>query len=188
VPSGNFGNLASGLLANASGLPVAKFIAACNENDVVPRFFHSGKYEPRPSVPTISNAMDVGSPSNFVRILEMFNQNLAELKVRLDAASISDDQTAVTIVEVYDESGYILDPQGAVAYRALADYLDRHPDTNGIFLETAHPVKFDSVNEIIGTLGAVPPSVQRLFSKEKKSVEINNDYNWLKKLILNRFT
>jgi len=186
VPSGNFGNLASGILAHISGLSVKKFIAACNANDVVPRFLKSEEYEPRQSVPTLSNAMDVGSPSNFVRILEIFDNKFVDLKEKLESVSISDEMTAATMRDVFDKHGYILDPHGAVGYHALADHLERHSDTNGIFLETAHPVKFDSVNEILGTQGNVPASVDSLFSKEKHSIEMDVNYEDLKDLLVSK--
>ena len=186
VPSGNFGNLASGILAHISGLPVRKFIAACNANDVVPRFLQTADYEPRASVATLSNAMDVGSPSNFVRILEIFDNKFVDLKEKLESVSISDETTAATMREVYKKYGYILDPHGAVGYRALADHLTRHPDQKGIFLETAHPVKFDSVNEIIGTQGKIPESVNSLFSKEKQSIEMDVKYEDLRDLIVSK--
>lgn len=184
VPSGNFGNLAAGLLAQASGLPVKRFIAACNANDVVPRFLQTADYRPLPSIATLSNAMDVGSPSNFVRVLETFNNKLADLKERLEAVSVSDEMTAVTMREVYDMHGYTLDPHGAVAYRALADHLARHTEWEGIFLETAHPVKFDSVNEIISAQVETPPGVKELFSRPKASIELANDYDSLKEILL----
>lgn len=186
VPSGNFGNLASGILAHASGLPVERFIAACNANDVVPRFMQSGEYNVKPSVPTLSNAMDVGAPSNFVRVLEIFDNNFVDLKAKLEAFSITDDETAETMRRVYAEHNYILDPHGAVGYLALDRYLDRHPEQKGIFLETAHPVKFDSVNEIIGTSGAVPPVVNELFAKEKISRPLENNYGSLKEILLSK--
>lgn len=186
VPSGNFGNLASGILAHISGLPVKKFIAACNANDVVPRFLQDADYKPRPSVATLSNAMDVGSPSNFVRILEIFDDDFLELKTKLEAVSITDEVTAATMREIYEEYDYILDPHGAVGYRALADHLYEHWDERGIFLETAHPVKFDSVNEIIGTQGPIPDLVNDLYSKEKVSIEMGDDYDALREILLSR--
>lgn len=186
VPSGNFGNLASGILAHVAGLPVGKFIAACNANDVVPRFMENEEYEPRPSVSTLSNAMDVGAPSNFVRVLEIFSSDFPELRKTLEAASVSDAVTAATMREVYEQTGYILDPHGAVGYRCLADYLETHPGSSGIFLETAHPVKFDSVNEIIGTAGPVPPAVSDLFSRKKRSIEIDVDYDDLREILLSK--
>ncbi len=186
VPSGNFGNLASGILAHISGLPVKQFIAACNANDVVPRFLQTADYQPRPSVATLSNAMDVGAPSNFVRILEIFNNDFIDVKAKLEAVSITDETTAVTMREVYERYGYILDPHGAVGYRALADHLEKHPGERGIFLETAHPVKFDSVNEIIGTQGEMPETVNDLFSKEKSSIEMDVDYDALREILLSK--
>ncbi len=186
VPSGNFGNLASGVLANASGLPVYGFIAACNANDVVPQFFETGEYRPRPSVSTLSNAMDVGDPSNFVRILEIFGQNSADLKKKIEAVSISDEQTAETMRAVNDEDGYILDPHGAVAFRALSDHLEKNPGRKGIILETAHPVKFGSVTQIIGEQVAIPDSIKNLFSREKVSIEIKPEYEALEQILLER--
>ncbi len=186
VPSGNFGNLASGILAHISGLPVKRFIAACNANDVVPRFLQTADYQPRPSVATLSNAMDVGSPSNFVRILEIFDNDFLDLKARLESVSITDETTAATMREVYEKHNYILDPHGAVGYRALADHLDKHRDERGIFLETAHPVKFDSVNEIIGTQGVIPTVINDLFSKRKVSIQMGDDYDALREILMSR--
>ncbi|MEQ1643626.1 MAG: threonine synthase [Pyrinomonadaceae bacterium] len=186
VPSGNFGNLASGILAHISGLPVKKFIAACNANDVVRRFLQTENYQPLPSVATLSNAMDVGAPSNFVRILEIFGNKFVDLKETLESVSVSDDATAATMREVYETYGYTLDPHGAVGFRALADHLDSNADSRGIFLETAHPVKFDSVDEILGERTEVPPAVETLFSKEKCSTEIGNDYYAVKEILLSK--
>lgn len=186
VPSGNFGNLASGLLANAAGLPVEKFIAACNANDVVPRFMQNEVYEPRPSVTTLSNAMDVGAPSNFVRILEIFGNKFIDLKEKFEAVSVSDETTAATMRDVYTQCNYILDPHGAVGYFALSEYFNRHPEQRGIVLETAHPVKFDSVDKILETQGDVPASVSDLLSKKKQSSEIDNDFSQLKDILLSK--
>ncbi len=186
VPSGNFGNLASGILAHISGLPVKQFIAACNANDVVPRFLQTANYQPRPSVATLSNAMDVGAPSNFVRILEMFDNDFIDLKAKLESVSVDDDMTAATMREVYEKYNYMLDPHGAVGYCALVDHLQNYPDDRGIFLETAHPVKFDSVNEIIGTFGSVPAAVNELISKKKVSIEMGDDYHALREILLSR--
>ncbi|HEX2639943.1 MAG TPA: threonine synthase, partial [Pyrinomonadaceae bacterium] len=151
VPSGNFGNIASGILAHASGLPAKKFIAACNANDVVPQFLLMGEYRAKPSVETLSNAMDVGNPSNWVRVLEILGDKPEKICETLEAASVTDETTTDTMREVYRQYGYTLDPHGAVGYRALADYLERSPNEKGIFIETAHPVKFASVEEILGT-------------------------------------
>lgn len=186
VPSGNFGNLASGVLAHISGLPVAKFIAASNANDVVPQFFESGEYKPKASVSTLSNAMDVGDPSNFVRILEIFGRNFKDLKEKVEAVSISDESTAETMRSVKNEFNYALDPHGAVAFRALTDHLEKNTGHRGIILETAHPVKFDSVKEIIGEAVDVPDSIRELFSKSKTSIEIGPEYETLKEILLER--
>ncbi|MGD9588613.1 MAG: threonine synthase [Pyrinomonadaceae bacterium] len=186
VPSGNFGNLASGVLANISGLPAAHFIAACNANDVVPEFFNTGEYRPRPSIATLSNAMDVGDPSNFVRILEMFGRDNAQLKSKMSAVSISDERTAETIREVHRNYGYVLDPHGAVAFAALEEHLDQHPDEKGIILETAHPVKFDSVAGILGTELEVPASVAELYDRQKSVTEIDPDYSVVREIILEK--
>ncbi len=186
VPSGNFGNLASGILAHISGLPAAKFIAACNANDVVPRYLAEGDYNVMPSIATLSNAMDVGAPSNFVRVLEIFNNKFVDLKEKLEAVSVSDETTAQTMRQVHEQFGYILDPHGAVGYRALDDHLKRYPDRSGIFLETAHPVKFDSVNEITGTHGETPPLVRELLTKTKVTTQLDNDYEGLKEILLSK--
>lgn len=186
VPSGNFGNLASGILAHISGLPVNKFIAACNANDVVPRFLQTAEYKPLPSVATLSNAMDVGAPSNFVRILEIFDNDFIDLKKKLESVSISDTVTAATMREVHERFGYTLDPHGAVGYRALADHLETHREARGIFLETAHPVKFDSVNEIIGETLDLPAAVGSLMSREKQSIEVDNSYDTVKEILLGK--
>lgn len=178
VPSGNFGNICAGILAHISGLPVAKFIAACNANDVIPDFLRTGRLEPRASVATLSNAMDVGNPSNFVRILEIFGHDFVDLKEKLEAVSISDETTAATMREVFDRYGYMLDPHGAVGYRALAD-----TDRKGIFLETAHPVKFDSVGEILRVAVESPQGIKDLFEKGKKSIQISSDYEQLRAII-----
>jgi threonine synthase len=186
VPSGNFGNICAGVLAHVSGMPTSGFIAACNANAVVPDFLKTGEYEPRASVSTLSNAMDVGNPSNFVRILEIFHHDFLRLKETLSSASIDDEETKRTMREVHEKAGYILDPHGAVGYRALSDYLKDRPGQKGILLETAHPVKFDSVEEILGTSGEVPDSVKHLIGREKKSIEIPADYDSAKEIILSR--
>jgi len=187
VPSGNFGNLAAGILAHISGLPCAKFIAACNANDVIPNFLQSGKMDNKPSVATLSNAMDVGNPSNFVRILEIFGQDYISLKENLKAVSVSDEQTANTMREVFEKYNYVLDPHGAVGFYALEKYLEKNPHQKGFFLETAHPIKFDSVEKIIGTHGEMPESVKDLFSRPKYNVEIEVNYEDLKEVLLEKF-
>lgn len=186
VPSGNFGNICSGILAHLSGMPVSFFIAACNANDVVPQFMLTGELRPKSSITTLSNAMDVGNPSNFVRILELFGHSFSALKERMTAVSMSDTETAETIRNVYGSTGYILDPHGAVGYRALAQYLDSNAGRSGFFLATAHPVKFDSVGIIIDEEVEISETVRELFKRPMQSIEIDADYPDLKELILSK--
>ncbi len=182
VPSGNFGNICAGLLAHRSGLPVRHFIAACNANDAVTEYLESGQYQPRKAVPTLSNAMDVGNPSNFVRVLQLFHHEFGELKKVMSSYSISDDETKKTISDVYVKYRYLPDPHGAVGYLALARYLQQWPGGRGIFLETAHPVKFyDVVEPVIGEPVAIPPSVKAILDLPKKSTRIEPEYDTLKK-------
>lgn len=184
VPSGNFGNLAAGIFAAKSGLPIKRFIAACNANDVVPRFLRTNSYEPLPSIQTISNAMDVGNPSNFVRILEMFDRDTHAIKQILSAVSVSDDETKRTMQDVYEQCNYILDPHGAVAFRALADNLI--DDEIGVFLETAHPIKFDSVGQTLSINIAVPENIAKLAEQPRASIEVANSYEAVKDIILSK--
>jgi len=176
VPSGNFGNICAGLLAHKSGLPVKHFIAACNANDVVTRYLQTEKYEPRQAVATLSNAMDVGSPSNFVRILELFQHKFSDLKDKISSTSISDDDTVATIKKVYATDKYLLDPHGAVGYISLEQYLQQHSSEKGFILETAHPVKFsDSVEKITGEkINMDVPA-----NGPKKTVKMKPDYKEL---------
>lgn len=187
VPSGNFGNICAGMMAWASGLPIKHFIAACNVNDVVPRFLKSGEYEPSTTTPTLSNAMDVGNPSNFVRIMELFLHDTQKLKNMLSGFTVSDETTRQTISRVYKDFNYILDPHGAVGFKALEAYLSKHPEQKGIFLETAHPVKFpEVVEDEIGRKLDVPDEVKPLFKKEKRSIEMKADYEIFKEWMLER--
>jgi threonine synthase len=186
VPSGNFGNICAGILAHVSGLPCEKFIAATNANDVIPQFLATGKFEAKNSVATLSNAMDVGNPSNFVRILEIFAHDYLNLKEKMEAVGVSDEATARTMREVFQKYGYVLDPHGAVGFYALKQYLEKNPGQKGFFLETAHPVKFDSVEQIVGTFGEIPAAVKDLFSRPKRNVEIEAEYEGLKEIILSK--
>ena len=167
-------------------MPVKHFIAACNANDVVPEFFATGDYKPKRSVSTLSNAMDVGDPSNFVRILEIFHRNTTDLKKKVSAVSVSDERTAETMWEVHCNYGYVLDPHGAVAYAALDDHLESDADARGIILETAHPVKFDSVPGIIGVEVGTPASISELFAKQRSVTEIGPDYEAVREIILEK--
>lgn len=181
VPSGNFGNICAGLLAFHSGLPVTHFIAACNANSVVPEYLKTGVYKPEKAKATLSNAMDVGDPNNFVRVLELFNRHFEPLKKMMTSESISDEETATTIRMVYHKYGYLLDPHGAVGWLALQRYLEIHPVHSGFFLETAHPVKFyDVVEKVTGEKILLPDAVRSLINKEKISIKIKADYKELK--------
>lgn len=181
VPSGNFGNICAGLLAMQSGLPVRHFIAACNINDVISKYLQTKQLEPKQAVATLSNAMDVGNPSNFIRILEIFNHQFPELCKKLSSFTVSDAATKQTIDKVFHQYNYLLDPHGAVGYLSLENYLQEHPGNAGIFLETAHPVKFpDAVEEITGKKITLPASLQPVMRKGKLSIFIEPDYTALK--------
>ena len=191
VPSGNFGNICAGILAHVSGLPVKHFIAACNANDVVPQYLQTEEYTPKPAIATISNAMDVGNPSNFIRILELFNQQFSSLKNKMSSISVDDITTTETIKEVFQQYHYILDPHGAVAYYALENCLQNSASgavgCKGYILETAHPVKFpDTVEDAIGRSIEFPEQVQHLLSAEKKSIIMQADFNNFKEWLMNR--
>jgi len=185
VPSGNFGNICAGLLAYQSGLPVSHFIAACNANDVIPQYLDSGVFQTKNSVATISNAMDVANPSNFVRIMELFEQNLPSLKDVLTSYSISDAETRGTIEKVFKENNYVLDPHGAVGFIALHRYLNAHPTKKGFFLETAHPSKFyDVIEPVIQQKVEIPESLQILLKQKKNSIKMKaNDNDALRSLL-----
>lgn len=187
VPSGNFGNICAGIMAWKAGLPVKHFIAACNANDVVPKFLASGKYEPQKAVATISNAMDVGNPSNFVRILEIFHHQSEELKGIFSSHTTSDEQTKKYILDVFNQHSYLLDPHGAVGYDALHHWISEHPNDKGIVLETAHPIKFlDVVEPVIGQSIPVPESIAETLQKEKAATPLSNHYAALKEYLLSR--
>jgi threonine synthase len=185
VPSGNFGNICAGLLACHSGLPVQHFIAACNANDAVPDFFETEIYRAKQTVSTLSNAMDVGDPSNFIRVLELFNHDVESLKKMVTPYSIGDDETKQTIEELYSRQAYLPDPHGAVAYAALKDWLQFHPHLKGYFLETAHPVKFyDVVEPIIGKKIGLPSTIQMMLGKRNESVKMGANAELLKDYLL----
>ena len=185
VPSGNFGNICAGILAHISGLPVKHFIAACNANNTVPEFLITEKYKPKKAVATISNAMDVGNPSNFVRVLELFHQQPGDLKKIFSSYSISDDDTRAAIKEVYSTYKYLPDPHGAVAYIGLQKYFSEHPGNKGMFLETAHPVKFyDVVEPIINEKVTVPASVAAILHNKKQAVKMEKEYAAFKDYLL----
>jgi threonine synthase len=192
VPSGNFGNICAGIVAHISGLPVKHFIAACNANDVVPNYLQTERYAPKPAVATISNAMDVGNPSNFIRIMQLFNNQFSALKHKLSSATVDDITTKATIEAVYKKCQYVLDPHGAVAYKALEDYLKNNVGqqltlAQGFILETAHPVKFpETVEEVINQTIDIPDSVKYLFNLKKKSIVMQPFFADLKEWLMNR--
>jgi threonine synthase len=187
VPSGNFGNICAGLLAHRSGLPVKHFIAACNANDVVPAYFANGDFKPAPAKATLSNAMDVGNPSNFIRMLEIFDHQFGALKQIVSSYSISDEETISTIREVKQRFGYLPDPHGAVAYSSIMRYLKDHPGDKGIFLETAHPIKFyDVVEPLTGEAIPLPTAVKEIMDRKKVSTRISTYYTELKDFLLHR--
>ncbi|TRZ75362.1 MAG: threonine synthase [Chitinophagaceae bacterium] len=184
VPSGNFGNICAGMMAKASGLPIGQFVAACNANDVVTRYLSTQKYDVKKAVATISNAMDVGDPSNFVRIMEIMRQNFQQLSAQLISYQISDSDTKSTIAGVYKTCNYTLDPHGAVAFIAAEKFIKEQELTasppssiRALILETAHPVKFPEVVEkAIGQSIPIPASVAYLLNREKVSIPLSATY------------
>jgi len=184
VPSGNYGNLTAGVIAKKSGLPVERFIASSNINAVVPEYLKTGIYKTRASVSTISNAMDVGNPSNFVRLLELYQNDWKKIKSELTGYSFTDEQTKEAIRTVYSNFNYIMDPHGAVAYLGLKEYLKTNPG-QGIFLETAHPAKFyDTVQKEISDELEIPERLKKSLKKDKKSILIGNNFSELKEFLL----
>ena len=186
VPSGNFGNLTAGLFAKFMGLPVKRFVAANNENDIVCNYLKSGQYEPRASVSTIANAMDVGDPSNFARILELYNHSHQDISADMVGYRFSDKEIRETMKQVYTEENYMLDPHGAVGYRALK--ADLKAGEVGVFLETAHPAKFtETVESILGKGTVVLPAKLAAFMKgEKLSIPLSTEFADFKQFLLNK--
>lgn len=185
VPSGNFGNITSGLFGKKMGLPVKRFIAANNANDIFYNYLKTGEYCPRPSVQTIANAMDVGDPSNFARVYDLYEGNHGAVCADVSGAAYTDEQIAETIWEVYDETGYLCDPHGACGYRALKEGL--HADEVGVFLETAHPAKFrDTVERIIASEVAIPDKLAAFMQGKKDSVEMSKDFADFKDYLMSR--
>jgi threonine synthase len=185
VPSGNFGNVCAGMMAQKLGLPIKHFIASNNENNVVTRYLDSEKYEPKPSVQTISNAMDVGAPSNFIRIQEIYKNNFEALKENLSSYSFSDYETRKAMLEIYKNTNYVADPHGAVGYLGSKAYLNANPNAHCVFLETAHPTKFlDVVEEVIKEEQALPKQIQSVMGRKKVATQIST-YDDLKSFLLN---
>ncbi|WP_372756664.1 threonine synthase [Mariniflexile sp.] len=184
VPSGNFGNICAGMMAQQLGLPINHFVASNNANNVVTRYLISRLYEPKPSVQTISNAMDVGAPSNFIRIKEIYKNNFETLRSNLTSYSYSDEETKEAMLEMYTNYNYVADPHGAVGYLGCKDYLKENKNAHCVFLETAHPTKFlDVVEDVINEKQSLPEQIQSVMGKTKESVVISN-YNDLKAFLL----
>lgn len=185
VPSGNLGNLTAGLFAKRMGLPIDRFIAANNRNDVFREYLQTGKYRPRASVQTIANAMDVGAPSNFDRILDLYSHSHKAITHDISSYRYSDEEIKTAIKNVYRESGYLLDPHGASAYLALKE--GKKPNETGIFLATAHPAKFkETVEACIGIPIEIPNGLAAFMQHKKQSIALPNDFNLFKKKLIDR--
>ena len=183
VPSGNFGNITAGLFGKHMGLPVKRFIAANNRNDIFYNYLQTGVYSPKPSVATIANAMDVGDPSNFARVIELYGNSHAAIKAEISGTTYTDEQIRETVKQTYTETGYLLDPHGACGYRALAEGLQ--PGEVGVFLETAHPAKFlETVEGIIGDKVEIPAKLQEFMKGTKQSVPMTKEFADFKQYLL----
>lgn len=183
VPSGNFGNITAGLFGKQMGLPVKRFIAANNRNDIFYQYLQTGVYSPRPSIATIANAMDVGDPSNFARVLDLYGGSHAAISAEISGATYTDEQIAETMKEVWKKDHYLLDPHGACGFRALAEGLQ--PGETGVFLETAHPAKFkDTVEQIIGEEVEIPAKLQAFMRGEKKSLRMSKEFADFKQYLM----
>ena len=188
VPSGNLGNITAGLFAKKMGISITKFIGATNRNDIFTEFINTHKFNPRGSVQTISNAMDVGNPSNLERIIDLYDDDVVEMRKDISSSSWSDDSTKEGIREVFEKYNYVMDPHGAVGYQALKRFLSSYyaGSVNGIVVETAHPAKFkDVVEGVIQKEIVVPERLAACLTKEKKSIQIAKEYSELKNLLLN---
>jgi threonine synthase len=183
VPSGNFGNLTAGLIAKRIGLPVARFVAATNVNDAVPSYLESGLYEPRPSIRTVANAMDVGAPSNFERVQALYGGDLAALRRDVAGFAVSDDRVTAEIGRVYREHGYLMDPHTTIAWLALRDFQGKEPGV-GVFLATAHPAKFREIVEpAIGERVELPAPLAEALAKPRQSTSMPADYGALEEFL-----
>ena len=185
VPSGNFGNITAGLFAQQMGLPIKRFIAANNSNDIFYQYLQTGEYRPHPSVPTIANAMDVGDPSNFARILDLYGNSHEEICQHISGYTYTDNEIAETLKDTYARTGYLLDPHGACGYRALTEGLQ--PTEQGVFLETAHPAKFyDTVKPIIQSEVQIPERLQAFMKGTKQSVPMSAQFEDFKAYLMQR--
>lgn len=187
VPSGNFGNLTAGLMAWKMGLPIHKFIAATNINNIVPEYILTAQYLPKPSISTISNAMDVGSPSNFVRMKELFGGNHNDFTNQISGAFYTDEETREEMKLVYKNDNYICDPHGAIGHRALREYLLRHSGLQGFFLETAHSAKFENtVNETLNIKVGIPERLAAVANRTKVSTLLKPIYLDFREYLMSR--
>lgn len=185
VPSGNFGNITAALFAHRMGLPIKRFIAANNANDIFYKYLQTGVYTPRPSVQTIANAMDVGDPSNFARIIDLYGNSHEEITKLISGATYTDEAIRRTMAQCFEENHYILDPHGACGYQALKDNLE--DGETGVFCETAHPAKFkETVENVIGTGVAIPERLAAFMQGTKQTVQISKDFSDFKELLLNK--
>jgi threonine synthase len=185
VPSGNFGNICSALIGHAMGLPIKRFIAANNANDIFYKYLQTGKYEPKPSVQTLANAMDVGDPSNFARIYDLYGKSHERISSLISGATYSDAQIEETMRQCYQETGYTLDPHGACGYRALQEGLK--DGEVGVFCETAHPAKFkETVDRIIGGDVEIPERLAAFMRGQKQSVELCKNFEDFKAFLMSR--
>lgn len=188
VPSGNFGNICAGLLAGKRGLPVRKFLAACNENDLFVRYLENGDTSAHDTIPTVSNAMDVGKPSNFQRVLALFENNYEEIRKHISAYRFTSAETLEAIRTTAEKTGYIMDPHGAVGYLALKAHLESNKGEAGIFLETAHPAKFsETVQPVVSQKIQVPDKIENLTLKESYSRKISTSMSAFKELLMSGF-
>jgi threonine synthase len=188
IPSGNFGNLTAGLFAKQMGLPVHHFIAATNANDIVPKYLNTGNYEPKASVRTLSNAMDVGNPSNFARMLDIYCSTWNNIKEDISGYGFDDNTTKDAMREVHSKYNYVIEPHGAVGYLALKEWQKDNPNTQGIILETAHASKFiDDVEEILGQSIEIPERLAILSERKKESILMNTEFDSFKTWLLNNF-
>lgn len=183
VPSGNFGNITAGIIGKMMGLPVKRFIASNNANNVFFDYLQSGKYSPRASVQTIANAMDVGDPSNFARILDLYDYSLDEIKTDISGKWYEDDVIRKTMKDTFVKTSYLLDPHGACGYKALSE--DLQPDETGVFLETAHPAKFvETVESVLESKVAIPDKLKKFMDGTKTSIELSKSFTELKEFLL----
>ncbi|MCE1273682.1 MAG: threonine synthase [Chlorobiales bacterium] len=188
VPSGNYGNLTAGIMAKMMGFPIGHFVAASNANDSVTRYLEEGRFEPKPTVRTLTTAMDVGNPSNFARLLHFFDHDYRKMGVEITGISVTDEETEATIRSVHERYGYVMDPHTAVGYRALEEFRNEHAGTGypGVVLSTAHPVKFDeAIMSAIGKEVQIPESMKEIMEKPKRATLISNAYQDLSRFLQN---